>query len=52
MARLGSAWAGVSYAGMDQVLHDTVSVPITHPGLFAVLAHSMSRVLQFGLYFL
>ena len=45
MARLDSAWAGVSY-GMNQILHDTnnvtaaavpVSVPITHPVLLAVL---------------
>ena len=42
MARLDSAWAGVSYAGMDQVLHDTNNV--TDSGRHCVSADHSSRV--------
>ena len=42
MARLDSAWAGVSYAGMDQVLHDTNNV--TDSGSHCVSADHSSRV--------
>ena len=42
MARLDSAWAGISYAGMDQVLHDTNNV--TDSGCHCVSADHSSRV--------
>ena len=42
MARLDSAWAGVSYAGMDHVLHDTDNVTVS--GCHCVSADHSSRV--------
>ena len=42
VARLDSAWAGVSYAGMDQVLHDINNV--TDSGCHCVSADQSSRV--------
>ena len=41
MARLDSAWAGVSYTGMCQVLHDT---NMTDSGCHCVSADHSSRV--------
>ena len=42
MARLDSAWARVSYAGMDQVLHDTNNM--TDSGCHCVSGDHSSRV--------